>query len=174
MRKDSQVPTNASFSGASGRKSRILNKLISRPMALGAAVLSTAIILGCMNFSFSVGGSEHKNGDEEVLCQEGETTLQPGQSLEVFYPIAYEHPPNLELSSTFNEYDIIDQRMDCFRVRNRDQLHTTSITWKARGTKCLPKPVPVEGPAITPAPAAEPSLPATPIPYQSPPAKSGS
>jgi hypothetical protein len=137
--------------------------LLSRPVGIGAAALMTAIFLGCMSLSFSV-GNKYKPSDEGVLCQDGQSDLQPGATMEVYYPIAYAHPPNFQVSSVFDECVVVEQQADHFRVQNTDGKSTTTMFWKARGMKCSPVPAePVQAVAV-PEPAPTPNLPARPVP----------
>jgi hypothetical protein len=120
-----------------------------RLAGISAAVLLVSIFLGCM--SIEIGGFG-RCSEEGVSCQKGSVTLPAGATEDVYYPVAYCRPPNLELSGPCNDYVLVDQKEDHFQVRNTDRSCSTTVHWKARGVRAGPPPaVIVPGPSPTPA-----------------------
>lgn len=146
---------------------------MSAPVGLTAACLMLAIMMGCMSLSIGNRTVESPPCEEGVLCQQGEAHVPGNEKVFVRYPLPYPHPPNLEISCTFDDCTVEKENRDGFLLKNPNCLGRT-VKWKARGAKCEPPPVPppitsAPGPAPAPAPAAE--LPAAPIPYEAPPPK---
>jgi hypothetical protein len=101
-----------------------------------AAILCPLASMGCLALNF--GGWSQKADDPSVLMQTGSTPIPKGQEATVYYPKPYASPPNLELDDTFHSYKIVEQRADCFRVRN--DSGTWVLNWTARGV-CVQAPV---------------------------------
>jgi hypothetical protein len=126
----------------------------SRSLLAGLVILTLAIFLGCM--SLSIGGRTYEAGsndltsEAEMLVQGGDVRVRPHGEQTVYYPIPYAHAPNLNLGEEADDCTILEQKEDCFRVRNTSFFAAT-IHWKARGMK-VPPPAPPE------------ALPAAPIP----------
>jgi len=125
-----------------------------------AAIALLLIFLGCMNIEIGKFGSSSSGTTESdgTFCQEGEATIAPGVIREVYYPVPYGHPPNLEVGDTFHYCQLVSERENSFSVRN-DSTHSVTVSWKARGLKAPgpptesvlppPAPVPVEVPEST-------------------------
>jgi hypothetical protein len=130
--------------------------LLTRRMAVVAAVALLAILLGCMSISIGKFGTMTGATEVEgVLCQEGEATVPPGVVWQVHYPLPFLHPPNLEVSDTFHHCVLISLDQCSFQVRN-DSTSTVTVSWKARGLRAAPVPVVV--------PPTDSALPAAPVP----------
>jgi hypothetical protein len=119
------------------------------------------IFLGCMSFSF--GGHYDVPPDGEVLTQKGQVTVKGGCEQDVYYPVPYASPPNLDANDTFDHAELLEQRADHFRVRNTSAL-AICVNWKARGVRCLGTPAVAPVPAPAPAPAATDPPPPEPVP----------
>jgi hypothetical protein len=91
-----------------------------------------------MNFAIGNRSYENHNG---VLNQEGEISLAGGEERDVFYPIPFASNPNLELSSSFNQCVIAEQKEDHFRVQNKS-WHDMEARWHAKGIRIGLLPVP--------------------------------
>jgi hypothetical protein len=115
-----------------------------------------ALFLGCM--SLSIGGG---NCDADVLDQSGKVCLKRGEVQDVYYPIPYASPPNLELDwMDADACEILDQKADHFRIVINKGSCPFGVTWKARGVKA---------PVIVPAAAS----PCPPVSEAPPPAALG-
>jgi hypothetical protein len=139
------------------KRNKFVEKMLSAPVGATAAALMLAIITGCMSLSMSIGC---KTGPDGTVCQEGKVSLEHDQELDVYYPVPYASPPNLEIEGVSDGYEIIEQKADHFRIRckvlviGRDGR--THWNWKARGSKCSPGAAPTV--IVTP-PAPPPALP---------------
>ena len=147
---------------------------------LAGIVSATAIVVifvGCMSLQF--GGDRR----EEVISSSTETQVAypPGDGpLEqtglcavppengvqvVYYPIPYISPPNLSISGSDDQVEIIEQKREYFKVRNKNSFFVKHFTWKANGVKILmnppPPPVVLRPPAEAPVPR---KLPLEPVP----------
>ncbi len=150
---------------------RAARLLLSRPVGAVAAAAVVLIILGCMSLSFgglSIGCHSEPDG---TLCQEGDLKLLQGQDQEIYYPIPYVSPPNLELSGDVDHCEIVEQKPDHFRIRNPKGA-TSCPHWRARGLRAA---VPPPAVFVAPPPAASSGPPAdvppptsTPLPAPTP------
>jgi hypothetical protein len=130
--------------------------LLSRPAgALGGGVI-VLIILGCMSLSFGGLSIGCKTEPDGTVCQEGKVSMHRGQELDVYYPVPYASPPNLELSGDADKCEIVEQKADHFRIRCKDPCDATPH-WQARGLRC-PPPAPTPTVIVTP-PASPPAPP---------------
>jgi hypothetical protein len=107
-----------------------------RLLGTAAGLFLLGIILGCMSVSFE-GRKQIFQHDDQTYSQTGKIEIPPGQELEIYYPVPYAGPPNLVVSSTFSECQVIEQRPDHFRVKNT-MSSPREITWTARGLKGPP------------------------------------
>jgi hypothetical protein len=104
---------------------------VERIMGIASCVVLLATFLGCM----SIGGrTEIVNRDDRSSTQSGKVTLAGKQELDVFYPVAYVSPPNLEFEE---ECVVVEQKADHFRVKNTSPFSRV-ITWTARGVPPSP------------------------------------
>jgi hypothetical protein len=94
----------------------------------------------------------------DLFIQKGQVHLKPWCEQDVFYAVPYAGPPNLELGNDCDDFEIIEQKADHFRIRNRG-FFRTAAEWTARGVRL--GPCPSLAPE-TPPPA--PALPVEPIP----------
>src|SRR4051794_3354359 len=101
--------------------------------AAALTLLAIASSMGCLSFSF--GGRQQPAEDPSVLAQSGSVTVPKGQVKDVFYPVPYPSPPNLELDDSFHHYVVIDQQADHFRVRN--DSGAWDVKWTARGVRAV-------------------------------------
>ena len=108
---------------------------LARSTAVTAVLACIVIILGCMSITIGGRTTVDTTSEDGMLIQEGETQVGAGAERDVFYPIPYASPPNLEIDSTFNHYQLIDQKEDHFRVRNTSNAFCLKCEWKARGLK---------------------------------------
>jgi hypothetical protein len=145
--------------GQSIEKRRFVDKLLSAPVGATAAALMLTIIMGCMSLQIGC-----KTGPDGTICQEGKVSLEGHQELDVYYPVPYASPPNLEIEGD-SGFDIIEQKADHFRLRCK-VLHIggdgrTHWNWKARGPKCSPGAAPtvIVTPPAPPPPTDGPSAP---------------
>jgi hypothetical protein len=145
------------------RKPRDGSFIRIRIAATMAAVTLVLIVLGCM--SFSIGGKTViRTPDDNPFEQSGAIELRPGAEQDVYYAIPYASTPNLEIDSTFDDVELVDQHADHFRVRNTSNgLLSRTVEWKARGVKGAP-PAPVTLVPSSPTPSNPPPPPA-PVPY---------
>ncbi len=132
---------------------RIADKILSAPVGVTAACLTLAIMMGCL--SLEIGNRTIKTPpcEEGVLCQEGEAHVPANSSQLIRYPLPYPRKPNVEISSTFDDCLIDEEREDGFLLRNPNCFSRT-VTWKARGVKYDP---PLAAPSAPPPPIAIPA-----------------
>ncbi|HZV04078.1 MAG TPA: hypothetical protein VE999_03220 [Gemmataceae bacterium] len=150
--------------GQSIKKRRFVDKLLSAPVGATAAALMLAIFMGCM--SLEIGNRkvevETPHCEEGVLFQQGEAHVPANCTRFVHYPIPYPRKPNIEISTTFDDCVIAEEREDGFLLRNPNAF-SRKVTWKARGMRCEPPPATPAAP-LPPAPVpVTPTLP-TPTP----------
>jgi hypothetical protein len=112
--------------------------------------------MGCLSLNF--GGHSSKADDPAVLTQTGSATIPRGQEAVVYYPKPYTSPPNLETDDSFHNYKIVEQKPECFRVRNEGGAW--DLKWTARGVGTQPPvtmapatPAATIGTPVTTAPA---------------------
>jgi hypothetical protein len=157
--------------GHSIERRQFVDKLLSAPVGAVAASIMLAIIMGCMSLSMSIGC---KTGPDGTTCQEGKVSVEDGQELDVYYPIPYASPPNLEISGDSESYQIIEQKADHFRIRNQCVNRRYQWNWKARGSKCPPGAAPTvivtppSPPPVPPPPGGPPIPLPQPTPVQTP------
>ncbi|HEY7157155.1 MAG TPA: hypothetical protein VH575_24590, partial [Gemmataceae bacterium] len=99
---------------------RLGRVLLSRSVGALAGVVIVLIILGCMSLSFGGLSIGCKTEPDGTVCQEGKVNLHQGQELDVYYPVPYTSPPNLELSGDADKCEIVEQKADHFRIRCKD------------------------------------------------------
>ena len=109
--------------------------LLRRTAGVASAFAWLAIILGCM--SLSIGERTTLPDDRLAYTQEGSAHVEIGQELDVYYPVPYASPPNLELKG-LGSYTIVDQQADHFRVHNNGSF--LGFDWTARGMKVALQP----------------------------------
>lgn len=121
--------------------------------ALGAATF-VLTLLGCMNFAIGNRTSPNPDG---VLDQEGDVHLSPFAEEDIYYPIPYANFPNVELTETFSQFQIIEQKEDHCRIRNTTPFRI-DVHWHARGVRfgLLPPPPQPLVQSATPNPPSEP------------------
>jgi hypothetical protein len=143
--------------------------LAQRLLTAGAAVACLVVFLGCMSLNFGT-RTEVIQHDDVSYMQTGKVSVPGGQEIEVYYPIPYGSPPNLELCSDWDHCVVVQQKADHFRVKN-NRLLSTECKWTARGMRVAPPAPPgFPPPVIGPPPVPPPSLPAEPLPAGPPPA----
>jgi hypothetical protein len=118
-----------------------------------------AIFMGCMSLSIGNRTIEAPPCEEGVLCQQGEVHLPGNTSQFIHYPLPYPRKPNIEIDSTFDDCQIVEEHEDGFLLRNPNCLSRT-VKWKARGVKCDSPPAIPNEPSPQPVPAPTPTLPA--------------
>jgi hypothetical protein len=121
------APNRSRFWEKHGRRLRIATSMLAAAVCLMAS-------MGCLALNFGT-WSTHTE-DASVVSQTGSVTIAKGQEATVYYPKAYASPPNLELDDTWHSYKIIEQKADCFRVRN--DSGTWALNWTARGVPVQP------------------------------------
>jgi hypothetical protein len=98
--------------------------------ALVSALVATAVVLG-FELVRRPGSVTSKS---DLLEQSGEMSLRNGESVEVFYPIPYDLPPNLSLSGGDTAAcKILEQKADRFRVTYAGGFTHTTATWRSLG-----------------------------------------
>ena len=114
---------------------------LRRHAGVVAAVVLLLILLGCMSISIGkfTGPPAGCTEADGVFCQEGEVSVGPGELRQIFYPVGYVQPPNLEVSDTFHNCVLLHQQENSFTVRN-DAGHSVTASWKARGMRAVPAP----------------------------------
>lgn len=120
-------------------------------------------VFGCV---FSIGGSHEPpitvvDGAGRPLKQKGEVQLVESSTgiIDVYYPIVYATPPNLQLECSFpDNIELVDQQPDHFSIRSKfGGLFT--VGWTAIGMPATsapsaplpPPPDPIPGPELIPA-----------------------
>jgi hypothetical protein len=119
---DSIPSTSSSAPSSSPRPTKSVS-LVMLLLSLGlAAVATAAIFLGVLNSRNSgPGGGGGGSGDGPLVQKE--TVSPQGQYTGiVFYPIPYASPPNLKLTSSTRQYDIIKQDESGFTWMARTML----------------------------------------------------
>jgi hypothetical protein len=124
--------------------------LLRRMAGVASAFAWLAIILGCM--SLSIGERTTLPDDRLAYTQEGSVRVEIGQELDVYYPVPYASPPNLEFKGP-GSYTIVDQQADHFRVRAKVESNSigwVACDWTARGVRAVlpPPPVPAVSAAV--------------------------
>lgn len=111
---------------------------LSRRVGAIAATVVVGIFAGCM--SFSIGGKTSHHVTSEAACedgvylQQGVARVKGGHDVDVFYPVTYQRPPNLELGDDADHCEIVEQREDHFKLHNSSAFKA-EVQWKARGTR---------------------------------------
>jgi hypothetical protein len=133
---------------------RHLRLSLSRFVAVCAAALVLAILLGCMNICVD---RSLVLGLDGVCKQEGTVLVPGGEELDVYYPVPFSSPPNLTTQSPPEAPSVIAQYPDHFRVKNTwAAAHT--VEWVAKGVRGAP-------PGASPTPiASTKGLPVEPVP----------
>jgi hypothetical protein len=130
-------------------------------LAAICGIVLAVVVMGCMSISIGKFAATAVEA-EEPFCQEGECSLA-GCERDVYYPIPFAHPPNLEVTGLSGQYELLEQREDHFRIRGGSMPGTPTLQWKAKGvraaraTPCSPSPV--SAPLTLSAPASSPALP---------------
>jgi hypothetical protein len=144
--------------------SRLGALLLSRPAAALASALTLLILLGCMSLTFgglSIGNHTDEDG---ALCQEGDLRVGNNDRQDVYYPICYSGPPNLELSGDVDHCKVVEQKADHFTIWNPGPFDSRPH-WKSRGVRV---PAPVVMPPSPPPVVAPSALPPAPVPVAAP------
>src|ERR1700677_3056545 len=127
---------------------------------LWGLLLAAVFLAGCKVY---IGGRppkppvetvERVNDGPPARIERGVVTLQPAQELDVFYPVPFVSPPNLQVESEFasQTFVVLEQKADHFRVRNESSFgFPIKLTWNARGVR--QKPAAAAPPGIAPGPA---------------------
>ena len=133
-----------------------LDRAIWRRVGTAAGAVSFLVFMGCM--SFAIGPHYDAPPEGGVLEQEGEASLRQLAEVDVYYPVPYAFPPNLDVTDPYHNAEVLEQRADHFRVRNTCG-HPVGVTWKVKGVRYSPAAVstpPAPGttePAASPPPA---------------------
>jgi hypothetical protein len=136
--------------------------VLFRSAGVAAGLLNLAMFLGCM--SLAIGGKTYEcpltgcRVEGDVFVQHGQVHLKPRGEQDVYYAAPFAGPPNLELGEDCDDCEVVEQKADHFRVRNRGFFRTTA-GWTARGVKLTPC-----GPPAPETPPPTPALPAEPAP----------
>ncbi len=112
-----------------------------------AIIIATAVVfgisaLGCMSLSFGertevvTPKSPVPVSDDGPVTWNGSQLLAPGEEATIYYPMPFQSPPNLVIadasgSPSPTNYYLIEQKADCFRVRNATGA-PCRIPWTAR------------------------------------------
>jgi hypothetical protein len=125
-----------------------------RTVGLVACGVLLFIFLGCMSIAI---GNRTPDGvvlESGTLVQKGEAVVPSSTELDIYYPIPYARPPNLELDTDFEDGVLVAQQEDHFRVRNTHAFRR-SVKWTARGIRAT-EPAPVAAPEPPGPPPPEP------------------
>jgi len=136
--------------------------LVRRSVLTLCSLFLLGIVLGCMSLSI---GERHEvvASEDGISSQSGEVKVPGGQELDVYYPVPFASPPNLTVTSTWDDAVMVDQQADHFRVKNPGAF-SERMRWEARGLKARPPAVVVPVPATSPAtPSSPPTAPPMPI-----------
>ena len=110
----------------------------SRLVAAVAAAIIVGIFAGCMSLSIGGRTSHHVTSEaaseDGIFLQQGVARIKGSGDIDVFYPVAYQRPPNLELGEDSDHCEIVEQREDHFRVHNSSPFKG-EVQWKARGVR---------------------------------------
>jgi|SRR5947209_4148889 len=121
------------------------------------AITFLTLGVGCMSFSF--GGRTEVVSPHETSAiadvtaeQKGHAQLASGDEITVYYPVPFASPPNLVIHDPASTCRVVEQRADCFRIKNNASVAPWryDIGWTARGVKTLP-PAAVGPPPTSPA-----------------------
>jgi hypothetical protein len=165
MLQDRKSPHHPASGVAGRRQPRTRCDVLRRRAAVLAAAVTVLIFLGCM--SLSIGGRNYEgqpggHTDGDVFIQKGTVHVKGRCEQDVYYPVPYAHTPNLELGEDIDQYHLVEQKEDHFRVWNPGP-GTATVKWKARGVR-VPPPAPVPPPVVVPEQAAP--LPPEPVPVR--------
>src|SRR5947209_430843 len=93
-----------------------------RLTAIFSAVAIIAIVTGCMSLQIGGRTSHHVTsesiGEDGVFTEQGVAHLKGSGDMDVYYPVPFQHPPNLELTDDSDRCDIVEQKEDHFRLHN--------------------------------------------------------
>ena len=113
---------------------------LSRPVGAFAATLIVAIVAGCMSFSIGGKTSHHVTSEapseDGVFLQQGVARMKGNHDLDVFYPVGYQHPPNLELGGDSEHCGIVDGE-DHFRLHSASPFKA-ECSGRSRGQPSAP------------------------------------
>jgi hypothetical protein len=128
-----------------------LRRRFSLPMCakLAALLLLPTLTSGCLFLAFG-GAKQRDSEDPSLFTQTGKAMVQAGEEFDVYYPVPFASPPNLEIKNNgLHAHVVVDQKADHFRVRNNgraaEAFGRPPIDWTARGVR-------VPAPVTTPAP----------------------
>jgi hypothetical protein len=157
--------------------------LFNPPSAAAAAGLTLAIMFGCgtttHNHITTVTDPPGVSKPTAPLdpsgpkTQIGEVSVPGHGEQVVYYPTPFASPPNLVLGDLSSHCELLEQKADCFRVKNTSVFSST-INWKACGMTYLLTPATVV-PAVEPATLSLPApvklsapdgVPPLPVPYE--------
>jgi hypothetical protein len=109
--------------------------------------------------------------ESTLVMNHGPTTTESGefviltpspQTFDVYYPIPFASPPNLQLAGDTNDFELVEQQADHFTVRRRTAAPPT-VHWRAEGKPHYgpppPPPAVLRPVVIEPAPPPETKLP---------------
>jgi hypothetical protein len=74
---------------------------------------------------------------DQTFRQQGRLNVAAGNSQEVYYPIAYRTPPNLQLDGDANWQfvKLLEQKADHFKISCTAQFGSTEVRWRAEGVR---------------------------------------
>ena len=161
--------------------------LFSRRSGVAAALAIMLIFLGCMSFEGThvdrteiVPPPEAPNPNlvgDGLLEQQGRGTIRGLAEEDVYFPVPYISPPNLELIGDSENVQLEYQRRDHFRIKNwsNNRHYVATFGWKAKGVKVLigapslPLALhPYEGPVPDETHGPRKALPSEPVPVSQP------
>jgi hypothetical protein len=121
------------------------NMGVTLPGCLRRAALLVGVLLlipiqtGCLCLSIGGGGCHAEAGEHGTFTQTGSVGVQKGQEIEVYYPVPFASPPNLQIDDMWNTHVVIEQTATHFRIRNdtpiRQVFGGASVDWTARGIR---------------------------------------
>jgi hypothetical protein len=114
----------------------------------------TWLVLACVAGCQSAPGGP---AVESAAHQHGATIVLANDEQDVYYPVPFVSPPNLQVKSAFDDCSIIEQKPDHFRLKNPN-MFSREVVWEARGipiSSAPPAPNMVLAPARNGGPGAD-------------------
>jgi hypothetical protein len=99
---------------------------------IASCLLFLAIALGCMSLGIGERNVVVSQNDSPGH-QSGKITVNPSQEMNVYYPIPYQYPPNLQTENP-GTCVVVEQKTDHFRIKNTG-IWAQDVTWQSRGVQ---------------------------------------
>jgi hypothetical protein len=70
----------------------------------------------------------------ETLTQQGMATVPRNETMDVYYHVPYQSPPNVQITGpSAEEVLIVEQTTDHFKVKNKDNAKPCTFNWRTEG-----------------------------------------